>query len=58
MVHLTLKRREARGYLEVKWGRGWGHPHGDRMGWGGRMGWGAVGVRMERGVEWNMECKK
>jgi hypothetical protein len=30
MVYLTLKRLEAPGSLEVSWGRGWGHPCGDR----------------------------
>jgi hypothetical protein len=34
MMHLTLKRQEAPGSLEVRWGRGWGHPRGDR-----RVGW-------------------
>jgi hypothetical protein len=29
MMHLTLKRLEATGNLEVRWGRGWGHPCGD-----------------------------
>ena len=27
MIHLTLKRLED---PEVRWGGGWGHPHGDR----------------------------
>jgi hypothetical protein len=30
--------REFRG--QVSWG--WGHPHGDRIGWGGSVGYGAV----------------
>jgi hypothetical protein len=30
MMHLTLKRLRAPGSLEVRWGRGWGHPRGDR----------------------------
>jgi hypothetical protein len=30
MMHLTLKRLEAPGSLEVRWGGGWGHSHGDR----------------------------
>ena len=32
MMHLTLKRLEAPGSLEVRWGEGrvWGHPHGDK----------------------------
>ena len=29
MMHLTLKRLEAPGSLEVRWGGGWGHPRGD-----------------------------
>jgi hypothetical protein len=37
------------GSLEVRWGGGWGRPHGDGMGWGRWVG---------RGGEWNMECKK
>ena len=32
MMHLTLKRLEAPGSLEVRWGGGWGHPRGDRSG--------------------------
>jgi hypothetical protein len=35
MMHLTLKRLEAPGSFEVRWGEGWGHPHGD-MGVGRR----------------------
>jgi hypothetical protein len=31
MMHLTLKRLEAPGSLEVRWGGGWGHSHGDRV---------------------------
>jgi hypothetical protein len=34
MMHLTLKRLEAPGSLEVRWGGRWGHPRGDR--WVGR----------------------
>jgi hypothetical protein len=61
MMHLTLKRLEAPGSLEVRWGVVWGHPRGDE-GWGvGRWeevwdveqsegGWGCR--------EWNMEYKK
>jgi hypothetical protein len=30
MMHLTLKRMEAPGDLEVRWGGGWEHPCGDR----------------------------
>jgi hypothetical protein len=29
MMHLTLKRLEAPGSLEVRWGGGWEHPCGD-----------------------------
>jgi hypothetical protein len=32
MMHVTLKRLEAAGRLEVRWGRGWGHPLGDGVG--------------------------
>jgi hypothetical protein len=42
MMHLTLKRLEVPGSLEVRWGWGWGHPQGDRMCRGG-MGYGTVG---------------
>jgi hypothetical protein len=61
MKHLTLKRLEAPGSLEVRWGGvGWGlgHPHGNGVGWRGGVGCGAVGGWMGRGREWNMECKK
>jgi hypothetical protein len=34
MMHLTFKKLEARGSLEVRWGEGWGHPRGNR--WVGR----------------------
>jgi hypothetical protein len=34
MMHLTLKRLETPGNLEVRWGRGWGHSSGN--GGGGR----------------------
>jgi hypothetical protein len=47
MMHLTLKRLEAPGSLEVRWGGGGGN-HVEMEGWGGWMG----------GREWNMECKK
>jgi hypothetical protein len=29
-MHLTLKRLEAPGSLEIRWDGGWGHPRGDR----------------------------
>jgi hypothetical protein len=34
MMHLILGKLEAPGILEVRWGRGWGHPRGNR--WVGR----------------------
>jgi hypothetical protein len=34
MMHLTLKRLEVPGSIEVRWGGGMKHPHG--VGWGGR----------------------
>jgi hypothetical protein len=30
IMHLTLKRLEAAGSLEVRWHGEWGHPRGDR----------------------------
>jgi hypothetical protein len=57
MIHLTLKRLEAPGSLEVRWGRGWGHPCEDRIWWGGGMGCGAVGGWEGVDVKWNMKCK-
>ena len=53
MMHLTLKRLEAPGSLEVRWGGGWGHPRGDGVGWEGDVGCGALGAWM--GVGWGME---
>jgi len=35
MMYLALKRLEAPGSLEVRWGGGWGDAHGDR--WVGRQ---------------------
>jgi hypothetical protein len=54
MMHITLKRLEVLGSLEVRWGGRWGHPHGDR-GWRGGVGCGTVrgwmgGQRMKYGV--------
>jgi hypothetical protein len=49
MIHLTLKRLEAPGSLEVRWGGGWGHPSGDRVGLGGDVGCGAIRGWMWRG---------
>jgi hypothetical protein len=37
MMHLTLKRLEAPGSLEVRWGWEWKHPRGNR-GLGRRCG--------------------
>jgi hypothetical protein len=56
MMHLTLKRLEASGSLEVRWGGWWGHPCRD----GGRVKrrcgmWNIWKVDVD--VEWNMECK-
>jgi hypothetical protein len=47
MMHLTLKRLEAPGSLEVRWGREWGHPGGDR-GMGRKYGiWNSWRVDLE-----------
>jgi hypothetical protein len=43
MTHLTLKKLEAPGSLEVRWGGEWGHPCRDGVGWGGCVECGAVG---------------
>jgi hypothetical protein len=51
-MHLTLKRLEAPGSLEVTWGGGLGHPHGDWVWWGGGVECGADRVWM--GV-WGMK---
>ena len=48
MMYLTLKRLEAPGRLEVRWGGGWGHPHGDRGRygmWNSRRVDGAGGIK-------------
>ena len=56
MMHLTLKRPEAPGSLEVRWGGGWGHPRGDGVGWGGGVGCGAIGGWMGGlGKEWSVK---
>jgi hypothetical protein len=58
MMHLTLKRLEAPGSFEVRWG--WGGIHMEK-GSGGEEVW---DVEWLKGVwgggrgEWNMECKK
>jgi hypothetical protein len=57
MIDLSIKKLEATGSLKVMWNREWGHPHGDRVGWGGGVGYGAVREWMgDR--EWNMGYKK
>jgi hypothetical protein len=47
IMHLTLKRLQSSGSLEVRWGWGWGHPCGDRE--MGRRFWMWSSRRMERG---------
>ena len=47
MIHLTHKRLEAPGSLEVKWGGGWENPSGDRVRWGGGVGCGAERERVD-----------
>ena len=56
MIHLTLRRLEAPGSLEVRWGRGWGHLSGNR-GWGGGVRGGTVGGCTVEG-KYYMKCKK
>jgi hypothetical protein len=53
MMHLTLKRLEAPGSLEVRWGGGWEDPREDRggtqcVGCGAVRGW--MEGKMEYGV--------
>jgi hypothetical protein len=55
-MYLILKRLEASGSLEVRWG-GWWLPCAERVWWGGGVGCGALEDRWGRGGEWNMECK-
>jgi hypothetical protein len=38
MMHLTLKRLEDSGSLEIRWGGGWGHRCREWVGWGGSCG--------------------
>ena len=45
MMHLTLKRLEAPGSLEVRWSGRWRHPCGDRGGVG-RVGISEFGFRI------------
>jgi hypothetical protein len=55
MKLLTLKRLEAPGSLEVRWGGGWGHPRGDRSGgeevWDVELSEGGLG---EQGMEYGV----
>jgi hypothetical protein len=50
-MHLTLKRLEAPGSLEVRWGGGWGHPCGDGV-WGEEV-WDVEQLEDGRGREGN-----
>jgi hypothetical protein len=56
MMHLTLKRLEAPGSLEVRWGGSgastWRQGVRRSCGMWSSRGW------MGRGGEWNTECKK
>jgi hypothetical protein len=56
MMHLTLKRLEAPGSLEVRCSWGWGHIRGDGVGWSGGVGCRADGGWMGA-REWNMGVK-
>jgi hypothetical protein len=58
-MHLTLKRLEAPGSLEVRCGGGWGYPRGER--WSEKEVWDVEQLegRWGGGGEvCNMECKK
>jgi hypothetical protein len=58
MMCLILKKLEAPGNLEVRWGRGWEHPCGDH-GWGGGVRFGADGgwmVAVVNGI-WSIKNK-
>ena len=48
-MHLTLKILEASGSLDVRWGGGWGYPHGNRVEWKECVGFGAIRVWMGAG---------
>ena len=52
MIHLTLKRLEAPGILEVRWSQG--ESIHVETGCGGM--WNSQ--RVDGGGEWNMKCKK
>jgi hypothetical protein len=55
MMHLTLKRLEASGSLEARYGGGWRHPHGDRIGRRCRMlSSQRVDGRGEQGMEYGV----
>jgi hypothetical protein len=59
MMHLTLKRLQATGNLEIRWSRGGRHPCGDRVDWGGGVGCGTVRVCMRgagKGI-WSVKHK-
>jgi hypothetical protein len=56
MMHLILKRLEAPGSLEVRWGGGWGHPRGDK-GWEEGMGCGSSGGWMWGKKIWSIKNK-
>jgi hypothetical protein len=57
MKHLTLKRLEAPGSLEVRWSEGWGHPHED-SGVGRRYGmWNSQRVNGGNKI-WSVKSKK
>jgi hypothetical protein len=53
MMHLILKRLEAPGILEVRWGEEWPHPRGD-IGWGGGMRFGTVRGSMGGGIKYGV----
>ena len=55
MMHLTLKRLEAPGSLEVRWGGEWGHAHGN-MWMGRRYGmWNNQRVDKEGDKVWTLK---
>jgi hypothetical protein len=53
MMYLTLKRLEALGSLEVRWGGG-GHIHMETEGWGEGMGCGTVGGWIGVGIKYGV----
>jgi hypothetical protein len=58
MMHLTLKRLEAPGTLEIWWGGRSGHPHGVGVVSGEDVGCGAVGGWMGGAVNGIRSVKK